>query len=68
VFNTYVSEPIWGWLSGWFGILEFAAPKVSSLISSGANFGGLSPYIACSGFKRAPQVGGEIGLLVLVDS
>jgi len=53
--------------SGWLGILEFAPPKVSGSIPSGANFGGLSPYRACSGFKQAPpQVGGEIGPLGLV--
>jgi len=39
--------------------LEFAPPKVSGSISSGANFGGLSPYRACSGFKR----GGPLGLV-----
>ncbi|KEH18138.1 hypothetical protein MTR_8g012670 [Medicago truncatula] len=49
------SEPIWGWPSGWLGILEFAPPKVSGSIPSGANFGGLSPYRACSGFKRGPR-------------
>jgi len=48
--------------------LEFAPPKVSGSIPSGANFGGLSPYRACSGFKWGPQVGGEIGPLGLVGS
>jgi len=49
--------------------LEFAPPKVLGLIPSGANFGGLSPYRACSGFKRGPpQVGGGIGPLGLVGS
>jgi len=60
---------IWGWFSGWFEILEFAPSKVSGLIPSGANFGGLSPYRACSDFKRSlPQVGGGIDPLELVDS
>ncbi|AES70168.1 hypothetical protein MTR_3g048930 [Medicago truncatula] len=36
-------------------ILEFALPEVSGSIPSGANFGGLSPYRACSGFKRGPR-------------
>jgi len=50
-------------------ILEFAPPKVSGSIPYGANFGGLSPYRACSGFKRGPpQVGDEIGPFGLVDS
>ncbi|AES96344.1 hypothetical protein MTR_5g035970 [Medicago truncatula] len=40
---------------GWLGILEFAPPEVSGSIPSGANFGGLSPYRACSGFKRGPR-------------
>jgi len=48
-------EPIWGWPSGSLEILEFASPKASGSISSGANFGGLSPYRACSGFKRDPR-------------
>ncbi|KEH34338.1 hypothetical protein MTR_3g464800 [Medicago truncatula] len=43
------------WPSGWLGILEFAPPEVSGSIPSGANFGGLSPYRACSGFKRGPR-------------
>ncbi|KEH22480.1 hypothetical protein MTR_7g451270 [Medicago truncatula] len=47
-------KPIWGWLSGWLGILEFAPPEVSGSILSGANFGGLSPYRDCSGLKRDP--------------
>jgi len=34
-------------LGGWFEILEFAPPKVSSSIPTSANFGGLSPYRAC---------------------
>ncbi|RHN71161.1 putative tripeptidyl-peptidase II [Medicago truncatula] len=46
--------PIWGWPSGWLGILEFAPPEVSGSIPFGANFGGLSPYRVCYGFKRAP--------------
>jgi len=58
--------PICGWPSGWLGILEFAPPKVSGSIPSGANFGGLSPYRACSGFKRPPQVGSGVGPLGLV--
>ncbi|RHN71125.1 hypothetical protein MtrunA17_Chr3g0142861 [Medicago truncatula] len=41
--------------SGWLGILEFAPPEVSGSILSGANFGGLSPYRACSGSKRGPR-------------
>jgi len=57
-----ISQPIWGWPSGWLGILEFAPPKVSGSIPSGANFGGLSPY----SIQRAPQVGGGIGPLGLV--
>jgi len=47
-------EPISGWPSAWLEILEFAPPKVSGSIPSGANFGGLSPYRACSGFKWSP--------------
>jgi len=50
-----MKKPIWGWPSGWFEILEFDPPKVSSLIPSGVNFGGLSPYRAYSGFKRGPR-------------
>ncbi|AES73835.1 hypothetical protein MTR_3g109350 [Medicago truncatula] len=34
------AQPIWGWPSGWFGILEFAPLKVSGSISSVANFVG----------------------------
>jgi len=59
-------ELIWGWSNGWLGILEFAPPKVSCSIPSSANFGGLSPYKACSGFKRGPRKGGEIVPLELV--
>ncbi|AES94643.1 hypothetical protein MTR_5g016710 [Medicago truncatula] len=44
-----------GWPSDWLGILEFASPEISGSITSGANFGGLSPYRACSGFKRGPR-------------
>jgi len=44
------TEP-WSWPSGWLGILEFAPPKVSGSFRSSANFGGLSPYRVCSGFK-----------------
>ena len=50
-------KPTWGWPSGWLGILEFTPPKVSSLIPSGANFDGLSPYRACFGVKRGPASG-----------
>jgi hypothetical protein len=32
--------PIWGWPSGWLGILECAPLKVSGSIPSGANFDG----------------------------
>jgi len=39
------------------------------LILSGANFGGLSSFRACSGFKWGPpQVDGGIGPLGLVGS
>ncbi|KEH25707.1 hypothetical protein MTR_6g033665 [Medicago truncatula] len=41
--------------NGWLGILEFAPPKVSGSIHSALNFGGLSPYKACSSFKRGPR-------------
>ncbi|RHN63056.1 hypothetical protein MtrunA17_Chr4g0054181 [Medicago truncatula] len=53
--NGLLIQPIWGWPSGWLGILEFAPLEVSGSILSGANFGGLSPYRACSGFKRGPR-------------
>jgi len=48
--------------------LEFAPPKVSSSIPSGANFGGLIPYRASLALNGPPQVGGGIGPLRLVDS
>jgi len=48
-------KPIWGWPSGWLGILKFAPPKVSGSIPFGANFGGLNPCRACSGFKWGPR-------------
>jgi len=51
----FQDKPIWGWPSGWLGILEFAPPEVLGSIPSSANFGGLSPYRACSGFKRGPR-------------
>jgi len=38
-------------------ILEFAPPKVSGLIPSSVNFGGLNPHRACSGFKWGPASG-----------
>ncbi|AES88715.1 hypothetical protein MTR_4g061230 [Medicago truncatula] len=50
--------PVPGWPSGWLGILEFTPPEVSGSIPSGANFGGLSPYRACSAssaFKWGPR-------------
>lgn len=40
---------------GWLEILEFVPSKVWGSIPSGANFGGLSPYRACSDFKRGPR-------------
>jgi len=52
-------KPIWGWPSGWLGILEFAPPNVSGSIPSEANFGGLSPYRACSGFKWGAPASGR---------
>jgi len=39
------------------GYLEFAPLEVSGSIPSSANFGGLSPYRACFGFKQAPASG-----------
>jgi len=54
-------------LTRWLGILEFAPPKVSGSILFDVNFGGLSPYRACSGFKRPPQLDGGIDPLGLVD-
>ena len=47
VVNNYTSQSI--------KRMEFAPPKVSGSIPSGANFGGLSPYRVCSGFKRGPR-------------
>ena len=52
-----LENPFGVWPSGWLGILEFVPPKVSGSIPSGANFGRLSPYRACSGFKWGPASG-----------
>jgi len=40
--SIYIYKPIWGWSSGWFGILEFAPLKISGSIPSNTNFGSKS--------------------------
>jgi len=50
-----MSQPIWGWPSGWLGILEFASLKLSGSIPSGANFDRQVHTKFCFGFKWGPR-------------
>lgn len=49
--NYHLNEPIWGWFSCWFRILEFAPLKISGLIPSNVNFNGKIHTELYSDFK-----------------
>ena len=53
--NKPTTKPIWGWPSGWFGILDCAPLKVSGSIPTGANFGGQIHTELCSSLERGPR-------------